>query len=518
MTETIPFGNSIRFRNWTFWSLLIGLLVYRLVILLVFNLNWVDNDQTLFWLIAKDYSHGIFHQPFVYGQDYNYAIEAIIAVPFLWCGVPVHIALPLVTHLLAIAPFLSFAFYYKRNGRLTAAVLVLTISLLLPNSYALITSMPRGFINGLALFAFWPWIEHIHNDRVRYALYGAVVAAAFAINPNVLFIAVLLTGMQYANSQNRSTAIVMFLCGASIPALLHVAALRWADQHADQILHFSWNLQWTADYFKQAFSPAQFFFFKGVVPLTEQYAAYAWFIFPALMGYAFYKRKYLLAFLMATICVGVIVSFGINKVNDGTSSVFFPLSRMFLALPLVLVVFVAELIGETNRSTFRFAAVLIAGVFLGINLQRVNASIEQEVNNHAIPLSVKSIGELQSQTAQLNSFAKSNSIFRFAGMGYPMAYGDFQIIFFAGAAWNDDFPTVALPEYERRKWESEKIMEISARHTVWFGGDEYVWDGMNPSANVEAFDILNLRGYRVNMELTHRQVLRYHGRSMVIGE
>jgi hypothetical protein len=283
-------------------------------------------------------------------------------------------------------------------------------------------------------------------------------------------------------------------------------------------LHFSWNLQWTADYFKQAFSPAQFFFFKGVVPLTEQYAAYAWFIFPALMGYAFYKRKYLLAFLMATICVGVIVSFGINKVNDGTSSVFFPLSRMFLALPLVLVVFVAELIGETNRSTFRFAAVLIAGVFLGINLQRVNASIEQEVNNHAIPLSVKSIGELQSQTAQLNSFAKSNSIFRFAGMGYPMAYGDFQIIFFAGAAWNDDFPTVALPEYERRKWESEKIMEISARHTVWFGGDEYVWDGMNPSANVEAFDILNLRGYRVNMELTHRQVLRYHGRSMVIGE
>jgi len=478
----------------------------------------VDNDQTLVWLMAKDYSHGIFHQPFVYGQDYNYMLEALVAIPFLWCKVPVEVALPLVTNMLAIAPFVSFAFYYKSKGRVNAALLLLAIPLLLPNSFALITSMPRGFINGLAFFTLWPWIERIRNYSLQYVAYGGLLAAALVVNPNVIFIAVVLAGLQYNRAEHRKSATLFFLVGASVPALLHVLALRWAAYHSDQMLHFAWSLEWTIDYFKQAFSGPQFSYFKGVVPFTTEYAEYMWFIFPLFMFYAFWKQNYLLSSLLGLVCVGVIVSLGINKVNDGTQSVFFPLSRMFLALPLVLAVVVSELISENEKSYFRFAILIVAGITLGFNMQNLNSDIAKEVNDRSVPLSVKSIAELRMQTDQLNAFAKTNSVFYFAGMGYPMDYGEFQVIFYSGAAWHDDFPIVALPEYERRKWESRKIADISAQHTVWFGGQEFQWNDMSSVAGVEAYDILNLRGYRVTSLLTHREVLRYHGKSSVIGE
>jgi len=488
--------------HYPFWILLLILILQRIVVLFVFNANYTDNDQTLIWLIAKDYSEGNFHQPFMYGQDYNYMVEALLAVPLLWCKVPVEYALPIVANLLAIAPFASFAFWFKRKERNVAAMLMLAIPLLLPISYSLITSLPRGFINGLAFFAFWPWIENIRKVRLRYALYGFILTAGFVTNANVIFIAVFLGGLAFFQTEKKMQFILFILVGASIPALLHLFAKVWISNHLDQVLHRAWNLEWTWEYFKQALAVLPLSFFKGVVPFTENYAHILWFVFPALCFYAFWEKKYPVAVLLGVICIGVIFSFGINKVNDGTANIFYPASRMFLALPLVLALTCAMLTDEIKMKRAGFIFLLAGGIFAGVQLQRINAVISAEVESvENVPLKVERIDALKFKVEQLHAFALSNSISHFAGSGYPMSYGEQQNLFHAGESWFKDFPNSALPEYERRAWRSEEVLAKPAKQTAWMAGTDGQWMNVDTTIGpVTIQEVLDYKLYRIGSD------------------
>ncbi len=457
----------------------------------------------------------------MYGQDYNYMIEAFFAVPFLWCNVPVEYALPIVTNILAIAPFISWAFWFKRKKRNLAAVFLLAIPLLLPISYALITSMPRGFINGLAFFALWPWIENVQRAGLRYALCGALLAGAIVTNANVIFVAVLLGGLAFFQSTKKVQFIMFILLGASIPALLHLGAKTWVSNRPDEILHTAWGLEWTSDYFMQAVSVLPISHFKGVIPFTETYAHLMWFLFPALCIYAFVKKKYSLAILLGIICAGVIISFGINKVNDGTSNIFYPASRMFLALPLVLGITLAAFLDDRYVKQISLGLIVIAGVFTSVQLLGIRETISTEVlSAESIPLKIEQIGSLKVKTAELRAFAITNSITYFAGAGYPMMYGEQQNLFHVGECWFDDFPKCALPEYERRRWVSDAFLPLKTKTTAWIGGDDWQWSRINSNGPpVNVFDVAGMKVYIVRSDsLTNRQVLLLHGKQSAIGE
>lgn len=501
-----------------FYLLLLLLVLQRVIVFIVFNLNYTDNDQTLVWLMAKDYSHGIFHQPFMYGQDYNYMLEAFLAAPLLWCGVSVDFALPVVANLLAIAPFVSFGLWFLRREKFNAAIILLVIPLLLPNSYAMITSMPRGFVNGLALFSFWPWIESVKRGGLRFTLFGFILAAAFVMNPNVIFIAVFLGGLVFYRAEKKRLAVQMMLVGATVPALLHLTAKMWAHNHQSEIIHASWGLEWTFDYFKNAFAGNLYSFFRGVVPFTEDYSHFMWFIFPAIMLMAFMQKRYELAVVLGFICAGIIFSFGVNKVNDGVHSVYFPLSRMFLALPLVLALVSAELFADKMKAKVLYVTLIATGLFFGLQLQQLNPVIEAEVQVKEIPLSIASIDNLRFQTEQLNNFAATNSITYFAGAGYPMKFGDLQLIFHAGEAWYDNYPECSVPEYERRRWMRELVLKHKANTTAWFGGDEALWTELDRESGVVAYDILDLKAYVVQGQETNQQVFGFLGKAILSGE
>ena len=66
---------------------MLGLLILdRLLILYYFGFRFTDIDEMIFWLGANDYARGVFHEPFFYGQNYNYMLEACLAVPFILGG------------------------------------------------------------------------------------------------------------------------------------------------------------------------------------------------------------------------------------------------------------------------------------------------------------------------------------------------------------------------------------------------------------------------------------------------
>ena len=54
-----------------FPAILFLLLVDRFGLLWRFGFPFTDNDQVLFWMVTLDYAHGIFHEPFLYCQNYN---------------------------------------------------------------------------------------------------------------------------------------------------------------------------------------------------------------------------------------------------------------------------------------------------------------------------------------------------------------------------------------------------------------------------------------------------------------
>ena len=78
----------------------------RWLILHQFGFRYVDDDQAIMWNGAEEMAHGRFHEPCFYGQRYNTMLEGLVAVPLLWSGVEHEVALPLMTGVLALLPFM----------------------------------------------------------------------------------------------------------------------------------------------------------------------------------------------------------------------------------------------------------------------------------------------------------------------------------------------------------------------------------------------------------------------------
>lgn len=98
-----------------FLILVIALIFSKAISLVSFGFEFTGNDDLIFWQMAQDYSQGIFHEPFLYGQNYNYGIESLFSIPLLWLGVPLRYALPITTAWMGIFPFVVFAIGFFRK-------------------------------------------------------------------------------------------------------------------------------------------------------------------------------------------------------------------------------------------------------------------------------------------------------------------------------------------------------------------------------------------------------------------
>lgn len=146
--------------------LLLGILD-RSFLLFAFGFKYVGDDDGVIWSAAVNYGHGLFREPYFYGQDYAVMLEALVAAPFARSGIPLPILMPLVTSLLALAPFWSFAFWHRKHDRPLAAAIFLSMPVLLPVEYGLMTTVTRCFISGIAPLAALPWALDIPGSRFR---------------------------------------------------------------------------------------------------------------------------------------------------------------------------------------------------------------------------------------------------------------------------------------------------------------------------------------------------------------
>lgn len=72
-------------------------LEHRLLLLIHFGSTHIGIDGALIQQVALDNTQGIFREPFLYGQNHNPMLEAVLAAPFIRMGAARWMALPIVT-------------------------------------------------------------------------------------------------------------------------------------------------------------------------------------------------------------------------------------------------------------------------------------------------------------------------------------------------------------------------------------------------------------------------------------
>lgn len=137
------------------WKLLLGMLILcaiavRFVLLDIWLIHWLDDDQALMWNATAAYAHFMIPEPYFWGQTYGVMMESFLAVPLYWLKVPLNIALPAATVFLAMAAYLFVSLLLMKDCHPKTACAVMASFLLMSWQWDVLTSVPRCFISGLS--------------------------------------------------------------------------------------------------------------------------------------------------------------------------------------------------------------------------------------------------------------------------------------------------------------------------------------------------------------------------------
>ena len=167
---------------------MIVVFIHRFFVLKYFSSVFTDHDQVLMWLGATDYKNLVFYEPCFYGQNYNVMIEALLAVPLLFSGIPHKYALSLSTSFIVLFPVFLIAFYSLKKHWYLTAFFSAVIPLAMPLRFHLISSMPRGFVTGPAIAAIAMIIVLAGESQWRFFWFGLLGVFSFVVLPSAALI------------------------------------------------------------------------------------------------------------------------------------------------------------------------------------------------------------------------------------------------------------------------------------------------------------------------------------------
>jgi hypothetical protein len=366
------------------WAMVVVLIIAgclianRIYYLTHFGLVYTDGDQTAFWYQAEDLAHGIFREPCLYGQNYNVPVESWGAVPLIWMGLPAYLAVPVVGAFLGVLPFLILAALAYGRGQRWGAAIVLLIPLALPIEYTVVSSLPRGFVNGLAVatgaLACWMF----YQSRKSFFLGAFFAVVGVTVNPNCAI--VLLAAGVFALLMNyRLVDFYLFSLLGGIAALPVPMLIRLfykyhpeCDAYSPKVsMHFYWDL------FKGSLfatdqptltlnRPELDLFFGHFIPILEQGWIILW-VLGAMVVLLLLVLRFRAAFAFLLAAAFTIFSLGVERLHTVSDNVFYSGSRMFLAVPVLIAMGVVWFDGGLGDlwKRLRFLAVGMRVVLIG---------------------------------------------------------------------------------------------------------------------------------------------------------
>lgn len=316
---------------------LILLIIDRANSLQKFAFIYTDIDQLIMWNGALDYSNGIFHEPFFYGQSYNYMLESLVSVPFLWFNIPVYKALPIATCLISLLPYLVLSFILFRKKQSTWACFALAIPLILPLEYNLLTAISRGFVQGL-FFIPLLFIPLFHPSK-RNSLKLLFIASALCFIANQSSILIIFPVVIYVISFHKKNRFFFMNMLWTLPLLIFDFACKFHYKlHPEKVLHTISGVRLDpSTLFK---SLTKFDHFEFLFPFLLKAGILYIFLLLILTFYVYKKGlKKELIFLYSVLFI-LLISFAIPKVQGSypleNAGLFFSISRFYLCLPLLV--------------------------------------------------------------------------------------------------------------------------------------------------------------------------------------
>lgn len=459
--------------------LLLALLVLadRFLLLHYFGFRYTGSDDTVLWQGANDYLHGIFHEPFFYGQDYNYMTEALFAVPLLFAGIDVHLALPLVTSFMALFPFFTFSYANYKRENFIGAFAILSVPLFLPVEYGMLTSMSRGFVNGIFFLSFIPLLFGEKLNPIKYLFIGFFSALAVVVNPNSLVAAIPILAIIFLTHYKKIGFYFFISIGIILVLFIHYNSLNFYLLHPENKIHGlgEYRMQFHMELIAEGLNKLNLMFLY-LSPIFWHYGGLSLFILAGLILLLFLQKKYLYAIAALSSLAVILFSFGFGKVHDGFDHVLLPVSRMFLAIPLLYGIFISWITENINKNRWVWILIIIMPdiVFFihktSITERRVRSALRNEDYGY---LAIISVDTLKHDCFELNELAKKNQadiIIFLSGGEYSTSYMELRN--YGCPILTQEFTPSMLPHNDRRTWllqAEEKII----RKNILFVGDDY---------------------------------------------
>ncbi len=409
--------------RFAFWAILLLSVIDRLVLLFGFGFQYVGDDDGVIWSGAVDYGHGIFREPYFYGQDYGPMLEALVAAPFVRLGLPIHLVMPICTTLLAMLPFWSFGLWHLKHDRSLAAMAFVAVPVLLPVEYGLVTTITRGFVTGVALLFVLPIVLDNCRNGWRDVLIGATLAAAWFVNPNSVVFAVAFAVWYVLNYDGRRTtrAAMMMIAGAFPLLLAQSAAQRYCSVHPERIVLtlYDWKMDFHPEGILESMGMLEKHF-AWLFPLLWPLGQLTFWAVPLLIIVFLIRGSRRVALALTFSLAVVVYSFCFAKTHDGYLNVFFPYARMYLAMPVLLAWSVAALLpSHSNRSWTVPALVILCAGSLMVKVQRFHSVLQDHLDHQVEFVFERRIDVLWSDAMYLRRVAQENHVGLIVAMDYP---------------------------------------------------------------------------------------------------
>ena len=374
-------------KNWLAFALFLSLLIIdRSLSLVNFGFVYTDLDQTVLWNGAMDYSRGIFHEPFFYGQAYNYMLEALLAVPLLWLDISVHKALPLVTGFLSLLPFFIIGLLLMRNGRPFWAILSLCIPVILPIEYGFLTTISRGFVQAhlFVPLLFLPFLDPSKRKNA-IVLFAAAGASLIGNSSSILIVVPIIIWVflhQFRSVHFYLSSIIV------LPFFIvdHLAK-GFYEAHPGRVLHRVGGLRLDTQTFLDNLGNSNLF--EHLFPFVS-----AWgilypmaFVLIAIIAWKSNLKKEF-AVIISIIAL-LAITLAIPKVHEvyQNAGVFFTSSRLYLFVPLLFLISLFLIFRKQQISQWSFIVLLLVSGLMTITKGlKIQETVDELVTTTSFPI------------------------------------------------------------------------------------------------------------------------------------
>lgn len=371
-----------------FLFLFLLLIIDRLITLFYFGFVYSDIDQLIMWNGATDYSNGIFHEPFFYGQPFNYMLESFLSVPLLLMKVPIYMALPITTSIVSLMPFVILSLFFYKKQKFFWAYLCLVLPVLLPLEYNFLTTMSRGFVQAHFFIPFLFIPLFYPESKKSVTLLYLASALCFIANPSSIliifpvFIYVLTFHIKSISFYLKSFCMLPIF-------ILDFLFKDFYKNHPERVLHDISGLEFDSQIFFESLSSSQLF--ENLYPFVSSGSSLYLLVFIVLTLLAYRKGMKKESLFIVSIIFIVLISLNIPKVQEPytveNAGIFFSVSRFYLTIPLLVIISLYMIFKDFVLRTYSF--ILLVGISTTsffIKNTSIQTVVEETIENTSFPI------------------------------------------------------------------------------------------------------------------------------------